>query len=335
MLWSTSALLLLLVGFMNVSLGSVDIPLKDVFQILFLGGHPNDNWTYIVIEYRLPKALTAILVGTSLAISGLLMQTLFKNPLAGPYVLGISSGASLGVAILILGASAVGGVLLEMSQASWLISLAAAGGSFLVMLAVLAVTKYIRNTMSVLIVGLMFSSLASALIAILSYFSSAESLQRFLFWGFGSLGDLSWQDVLLFSVCVLLLFVLSLSLMKSLNSMLLGEQYAKSLGVDLVRFKNTVLVVTSVLTGLVTAFSGPIAFVGLSAPHLTRLLLGSSDHRLILPMSAVIGSLLLLISDMIAQLPGSDLVLPINAITTLFGAPIVVWLLMRKRKLVI
>lgn len=329
----TLALLILFV--INISLGSVDIPVKDIIKSLFGANGSKESWDYIIIHYRLPKAITAILVGAGLSVSGLLMQTLFRNPLAGPYVLGISSGASLGVALLILGSSIVGGSFLLLAQSQLLISIAASAGAFLVLFAVMIVSKQVKNTMSILIIGLMFSSLTSAVISVLAYFSSAENLQQYLFWGFGSLGNLSWTEVIIFGCIFLLATALILPTLKPLNSLLLGENYAKSIGINIKKTKNLLLIATSLLTGVITAFAGPIAFIGLAAPHMTKLILNTSEHKIIIPAAALLGANIMLISDTVAQLPNSEFTLPINAITTMFGAPIVIWLLLRKKKMVL
>ena len=328
-------LLLLLLFVVNVSLGSVDIPIKAVFKSLIGGDSLKDSWNYIIVHYRLPKAITAVLVGSGLSISGLLMQTLFRNPLAGPYVLGISSGASLGVALLILGSSIIGGSFTLLAQSQLFISIAASSGAFLVLFAVMVVSKQVKNTMSILIIGLMFSSLTSAVISVLAYFSSAENLQQYLFWGFGSLGNLTWPEVLIFTCVYFVAALLILPVIKPLNSLLLGENYAKSIGINTKRTKNLVLIATSLLTGVITAFAGPIAFIGLAAPHMTKLILNTSNHKLIMPAAALLGANIMLISDTVAQLPNSEYTLPINAITTMFGAPIVIWLLLRKKKMVL
>ncbi len=328
-------LLLLLLFIVNVSLGSVDIPIKAVFKSLFGAQSSKDSWNYIIVNYRLPKAITAVLVGSGLSVSGLLMQTLFRNPLAGPYVLGISSGASLGVALLILGSSILGGSFTLLGQSQLFISIAASCGAFLVLFAVMLVSKQVKNTMSILIIGLMFSSLTSAVISVLAYFSSAENLQQYLFWGFGSLGNLTWSEVLIFACVYVLAALLILPAIKPLNSLLLGENYAKSIGINIKRTKNLLLIATSLLTGVITAFAGPIAFIGLAAPHITKLILNTSNHKLIMPAAALLGANIMLISDTVAQLPNSEYTLPINAITTMFGAPIVIWLLLRKKKMVL
>jgi len=327
-------LLLLAAAFvLNLSLGSVAIPLSEIFTSLSGGEVTKSSWNYIIIDYRLPKAITAVLVGGGLAISGLLMQTLFRNPLAGPFVLGLSSGASLGVAILILGAGSFGGFLGTMLANEWSLVLASALGSFLVLLAVLAVTLRIKDTMAILIIGLMFGSVTAAVVGVLSYFSSAEKLQQYVFWSFGSLGNQSWTGVLILSFCTLLGIVISFTASKSLNALLLGENYAKSMGVRIKRTTLIIIITTSILAGSITAFAGPIAFIGLAVPHIARQWITTSNHRILIPAVLLFGSIIMLLCDVIAQLPYSEYTLPINAITSLIGAPVVIWLLVRKRKL--
>jgi iron complex transport system permease protein len=294
-----------------------------------------DSWQTIVLDFRLPKAITAIFVGSGLSICGLLMQTLFRNPLAGPFVLGISSGASLGVALLILGSSVFGGFFLTNSISNWSLAIAASLGAFLVLFAVIMAANQLRNTMSILIVGLMFGSLTGAVIAVLAYFSEATQIQQYLFWSFGSLGNLSWSELSVFGSIYLVGILACLIIIKPLNSFLLGENYAKSLGINIKKSRTIILVITSVLTGVITAFSGPIAFIGLAVPHIAKMLFTTSNHKILIPASAIIGGIVLLICDSIAQLPTSEFTLPINAITSLFGAPIVIWLIIRKKKIVV
>tara|TARA_R110001583_G_scaffold109799_2_gene258625 strand:+ start:6255 stop:7232 length:978 start_codon:yes stop_codon:yes gene_type:complete len=322
-----------LIWFVNISLGSVYIPIKQIIASLFNGEVEKESWKSIVLNYRLPKAITAIIVGSGLSISGLLMQTLFRNPLAGPFVLGISSGASLGVAILILGASFLGANITGYAFSNFGLAIAASLGAFLVLSAVMIAALKVRNTMSILIIGLMFGSLTSAVISILAYFSSASQLQQYMFWSFGSLGNLSWNEIMALLIVFLIGISFVIFIIKPLNSLLLGENYAKSMGVNVKRTRNFVLIATSLLTGVITAFSGPIAFIGLAVPHLTKLLFNTSNHRILLPAVAISGAIIMLICDSIAQLPTSEYTLPINAITSLFGAPIIIWLLVRKRKI--
>jgi len=314
-------------------LGSVDIPLKSILHTLTGNDLAKESWQYIILQYRVPKAITAVLVGSGLSICGLLMQTLFRNPLAGPFVLGISSGASLGVAILVLGVSIFSGSIAGMAFSNLGLAFAASLGAFFVLGAVMIVAKKVKNTMSILIIGLMFGSFTAAIISVLAYFSSAENLQQYVFWTFGSLGNLGWDEIFILSIIYVLSISILLTIIKPLNSLLLGENYAVSLGVNLKKTRNITLLVTGLLTGVITAFSGPIAFIGLAVPHLTKLLIKTSNHRILLPSVAVAGAIVMLISDTIAQLPNSEYSLPINAVTSLFGAPIVIWLLVRKRKI--
>ncbi len=327
-------LLLCLCFLLNIGLGSVDIPLSEIFNSIFGAESQEGNTAYIVRNYRLPKAFTAILVGAGLSLSGLLMQTLFRNPLAGPFVLGISSGASLGAAILLMGGALVGGAAATYFSGDVALTIAASLGSFLVLAVVVYVASKVRDTLALLIIGLMFGSLTAALVSILSYFADSEELQRFIFWTFGSVGNLSWSQVGILSICVMIGVLISIGLIKTLNSFLLGEQYAISLGVSIARSRFWIIIATGILAGAVTAFAGPIAFIGLAVPHLCRQLFGSTDHRVLLPAVLLYGPILLLLCDTVAQMPSSAYVLPINAITSLVGAPIVIWLLVRKRKMI-
>ncbi|HLV92588.1 MAG TPA: iron ABC transporter permease [Aequorivita sp.] len=324
----------LVVAFLlNLSIGSVSIPINEIIAVFTGSGSSNDNWQYILVDYRLPKAITAMIAGGGLAISGLLMQTLFRNPLAGPFVLGLSSGASLGVAFVILGAGAFGGAIGGFLLSQWGVVIAAGLGSFLVLLAVLAVTFRVKDTMAILIIGLMFGSLTTSVVSVLSYFSNAERLQQYIFWSFGSLGNQTWQGVSILSICFLLGLLLSISSSKSLNSLLLGENYAKSMGLQIKKTTFIIILATSILAGGITAFVGPIAFVGLAVPHLVRQFFKTSNHLVLMPAVLLFGSMLMLVCDTIARLPFNAFALPINAITSLIGAPIVIWLLVRKRKL--
>jgi iron complex transport system permease protein len=327
-------IILILGVFMNVSLGSVSIPFKEIFKSTFGTNIDNQSWQYIIQNYRLPKAFTAILVGSGLGISGLLMQTLFRNPLAGPFVLGISSGASLGVALIIMGASVFGGVFATLLISKWSVVIAASLGSFLVLLAVMLVSVRVRDTMAILIIGLMFASITAAIVSVLAYFSSAEELQQYIFWGFGSLGNLSWYELLILFLIYTLGLLLSIISIKSLNTLLLGENYAKSLGMNLSQSRLLIIIATSLLAGTITAFAGPIAFIGLAIPHMTRQIFNTSNHKILLPAVFLFGAIVMLICDSIAQLPNSDYTLPINAITSLIGAPVVIWLLVRKRRMI-
>lgn len=324
---------LLLAATVNISLGSVSIPFEESLSVLF-GGDSKETWEYIILNYRLPKTLTAILVGSALAISGLLMQTIFRNPLAGPYVLGISSGASLGVALLLMSSGLIGGIFADFAALNWSLIAAASAGSFLVLLIVIAAAAKVRDTMAILIIGLMFASLTSAVVSLLSFFTSSEKLQQFVFWSYGSVGDLSWNELSVLFIFWFAGLVIAVFCAKNLNALLLGENYAKSLGAPIKANRYWVILSTSLLAGSVTAFAGPIAFIGLAIPHLVRLILPSSKHIVLIPAVMIFGSILMLVCDTVAQWPGSETTLPLNAITSLVGAPVVIWLLVRKKKLV-
>ncbi len=326
-------ILLILCFLLNISLGSVYIPLEDIISILTGNPIEKSSWEFIILDYRLPKAFTAIGVGAGLGVAGLLMQTLFRNPLAGPFVLGLSSGASLGVALLILGAGAFGGILSTLLVNSWSLVIASALGSFIVLLAVLAVSFRVKDTMAILIIGLMFGSVTSAVVAVLSYFSNAERLQQYVFWSFGSLGNISWEGLFILGCILVIGLLLAFISVKPLNALLLGENYAKSMGVQIKQTTLLIIIATSLLAGGITAFAGPIAFIGLAIPHIARQWITTSNHRILLPAVLLLGAIVMLCCDAISQLPFQEYTLPINAITSLVGAPIVIWLLVRKRKL--
>ncbi|WP_337967134.1 iron ABC transporter permease [uncultured Flavobacterium sp.] len=330
-LFSVLGLALLFMFFLDISLGSVTIPFKEVYTSLTGGEASKSTWEYIIINYRLPKAITAVLVGVGLSISGLLMQTLFRNPLAGPDVLGLSSGAILAVAIVILGAGLLPVFLNSILLSPYVIVLASTLGSISVLLLVLLVAQRLRNTMAILIVGLMFGSFTSAIVGVLTYFSSAEQLQKFTFWSLGSLGNLSWTSISILTICVSFGLLLSASSIKPLNALLLGENYAKSMGLNYKKARLTIIFATSILAGSITAFAGPIAFIGLAVPHIAKLTFQTSNHAILYWSTFFYGGIIMLFCDMASQLPGLETTLPINAITSIIGAPVVVYLLMRKR----
>ncbi|KIQ14057.1 iron ABC transporter [Flavobacterium sp. MEB061] len=324
-------LVLLFMFFLDISLGSITIPFKEVYTSLTGGQASKSTWEYIIINYRLPKAITAFLVGVGLSISGLLMQTLFRNPLAGPDVLGLSSGAILAVAIVILGAGFLPSFLNAILLSPYGLVIASTLGSVSVLLLVLLVAQRLRNTMAILIVGLMFGSFTSAIVGVLTYFSSAEQLQKFTFWSLGSLGNLSWTSISVLAVCVGFGLLLSAGSIKPLNALLLGENYAKSMGLNYKKAQLIIIFATSILAGSITAFAGPIAFIGLAVPHIAKLTFQTSNHAVLYWSTLFYGGIIMLFCDIASQLPGLETTLPINAITSIIGAPVVVWLLMRKR----
>ena len=319
---------------LNICFGSVSIGFGDVFNFFTSGSTGNNGWDIILGNFRLPKALTALLVGSSLSVSGLQMQTLFRNPLAGPYVLGISSGAGLGVAIAIFLGFYIGGFL-ELSGIgrSWLLVASAGLGSLSVLLIISLAASKIKDSVTLLIIGLMFGAASGAFVSILQFFSQAENIQAYVIWSFGSLGSLSWAELSVFIPILVIGLILSVLLSKPLNTLLLGENYAVSLGLNMKRTRLLIIVNTAILAGTVTAFCGPIAFFGIAIPHLTRMLFNTSNHLFLTPLVILFGSTLMLLFDLIAQLPGIEATLPINAVTALFGAPFVIYILMRKRTL--
>lgn len=331
--------LFLLLGIIMLSLfvldlltGSVSISLADLFGMVLGRGDP--GLATVLYEFRLPRALTAVLAGMALSVSGLQMQTVFQNPLAGPYVLGISSGASLGVAILVLGLSSAASAGISMVFNSWAIVAAAWLGSGVVLILIMVVSLRVRDIMTVLILGIMFASAVSAIVSILQYFSSESMLKSFVIWTMGSLGNLSWQqlNVLIFSVIAGL--ILSVIATKMLNALLLGEDHAKSIGLKVKTARMLIFLSTSILAGSVTAFCGPLAFVGIAVPHVCRLIFASSSHNFLLPGTMLCGAIILLMSDIVSQLPGSDSVLPVNSVTALIGIPVLIWIILRRNKLI-
>lgn len=317
--------------FMDLFLGTVWIPPEQVLGALFSPEGIRESWQVIIMDFRLPKALTAVLVGAGLSLSGLLMQTLFRNPLAGPFVLGISSGASLGVAVLILAGFLLPGVIT--TGGAWGTILAAISGAAAVLLLVLLVSIRIADSVSLLIIGLMLGSATGALVSILQYFSAPEQIQAYLIWTFGSLAGVDWPRMQIFLPLILLATLAVQLLQKPLNAFLLGETYARTMGIDIGRLRIIIVIMTSLIAGGITAFCGPIAFIGIAVPHLARSLLNTADHRLLIPASVLIGALLMLVCDILAQLPGNQTTLPINAITALLGAPVVIWVILKNRNL--
>ena len=311
----------------DLAVGSVDIPLREVWAAL-TGGNCDPTYATIIQKIRLLKALTALLAGSALAASGLQMQTLFRNPLAGPYVLGISSGASLGVAMFLLGAP-----LLGVAGHSFVQSLGIAGaawiGSALVLAIVMAVSRHIKDIMVILILGMMFSSGVSSVVEILQYLSNESALKSFVIWTMGSLGDVTGSRLALMLPAVVAGLLLAVAVIKPLNLLLLGENYARTMGLNIQRTRSLIFLSTVLLAGTVTAFCGPVGFIGLAVPHLARMIFSSADHRVLMPASMLSGAALLLICDLLAK----TLTLPINTITALMGIPVVIFVVIRNRNL--
>jgi iron complex transport system permease protein len=324
-------LILLFCLLADLFLGSVQIPVKELLKILFTGESVRPEWVTIVLDFRIPRAITAIFAGLSLSLAGLQMQTIFRNPLAGPYVLGISSGASLGVALLVMGAY----ILIPSSEIrfqTWGLIAAAWLGSGLIMLLLLLVSFRIKDIMTILILGILFGSITIAVVSILQYFTHEALLKTFIVWTLGSLGNVTGEQLPVLLGSLTSGVLLSVFSIKILNAMLLGENYARSMGINVLTGRILVFISTSILAGSVTAFCGPIGFIGIAVPHIARLLWKSADHRVLIPAVMLTGSIILLISDMISQLPGSDKILPINSVTALIGIPVVVWIVLRNQR---
>jgi iron complex transport system permease protein len=314
----------------DILLGSTPISLTDIFSSLFQNSASNSS--EIIWQFRLPKATTCLLAGAGLATGGLLMQTLFRNALAGPDVLGLSSGASLMVAlVLMLGQSTIG-FLEIVSTNPWSQVTAASLGGVLVFVLIIAIARFVQDNTSLLIIGLMISAATSSMVAMLQFVSRAEDLQTFIIWSMGSVGSTNWQEVKILALVVLVGIGIAVSQVKSLNALLLGESYARSLGINISSSRLWIVVSTSLLAGGVTAFCGPIAFVGLAVPHLVRLAVPTANHKILLPLAAMGGGSMLLLCDLLTHLPNRTQVLPINVITSLIGAPLVIWMIVRNKK---
>jgi len=326
-------LILLVVFVLDLVHGPVKIPFKEVWRIL--SGKPSqDTWEFILLNFRMPKAIAAILVGAGLSVAGLMMQTLFRNPLAGPFVLGISSGASLGVALLVMASVWLGHEVTSIAAATgyWPLVLASVAGSLAVMLLVIMVSLRVTDSVSILIIGIMFGSITGAVVSVLQYFSDPDTVHSFLVWTFGSISGVTWSQLAWLAPAVVAGLLISYTLQKPLNALLLGENHARTIGVAVKRTRFWVIVLTSLMAGSITAFAGPIAFVGVAVPHLARAWVRSSDHRLVTPVAMMSGAILLLACDLISQLPGSGQILPINSVTAIFGAPVVIWVIIRSRR---
>ncbi len=331
-------LLFLLLGLLTVGLftasvftGSVHIPVSEIARIL-AGGEPlRPEWKTIVLDLRLPRALTALLAGMALSVSGLQMQTVFRNPLAGPFVLGITSGASLGVALVVLGYSWIftAGHSLP---GNWVLIAAAWLGSGAVLFVIMLVSVRVRDIMTILILGIMFGSAATALVSVMQYFSEEAMLKSYIIWTMGSLGNVSRTQMQLFLPAIAAGVTISLMSAKVLNALLLGESYARSLGVNISVTRFTVFISTSILAGTVTAFCGPIGFIGIAVPHIARMITKNANHRVLIPATILTGGVLMLISDIISRLPGHESNLPINSVTALIGIPVVIWIIIKNQK---
>lgn len=316
----------------NLVVGAVDIPLKEVVNILMGGKSEHASWEFIVMQSRLPQGITAMLCGASLAVSGLMLQTAFRNPLADPGIFGINSGASLGVALvmLLMGGSISAGAF---SLTGFVATLAAAFvGAMLVMALILMFATMVRNNVMLLIIGIMIGYIATSAISLLNFFATEEGVQSYMVWGLGNFGGVSMEQMPAFVVICLGGLVAALLLIKPLNALLLGERYAENLGINTQRVRNWLLVVTGLLTAITTAFCGPVAFIGLAVPHIARMLLGTENHRSLMPATILTGAAIALICNIICVLPGDRGIIPLNAVTPVIGAPVIIYVILKQRK---
>ena len=323
---------ILLLFIANLLVGSVDIPPADVWHILTGGEGGKASWSFIVWESRLPQALTALLCGGSLAVCGLMLQTAFKNPLAGPSILGINSGASLGVAfvMLLFGGSVTAGTF---SLSGFLSVLTGAFvGAMAIMALILFFSTLIKSNVMLLITGIMIGYIASSAISLLNFFATAEGVQSYIIWGMGNFGGVSLQQMPAFASVTLLGLTGALMLIKPLNALLLGERYAENLGVNIRRVRNWLLLVTGLLTAVTTAFCGPVAFIGLAVPHVARMLLGTSNHQSLLPVTILSGGAVALLCNLVCILPGEAGIIPLNAVTPIIGAPVIIYVIVSQRR---
>ena len=316
---------------LNLLLGSVSIPASEVVSILCGNEAAKASWQFIVLESRLPQAITATLCGAALAVSGLMLQTAFRNPLAGPSVFGVNSGAGLGVALVMLflgGGLSVGSVSITGFAA---ILLAAFVGAMTVMAIIFFFSTLVRNSVMLLIIGIMIGYISNSAISLLNFFATDEGVKSYMVWGMGSFGGVSMDNMPVFALVTLAGLVGALLLIKPLNALMLGDRYAENLGVNILRVRNWLLIVTGLLTAITTAFCGPVAFIGLAVPHIARLLLTTDNHRQLLPATLLCGSVVALVCNLICYLPGESGVIPLNAVTPLIGAPVIIYVIARKR----
>ena len=327
------AVLIALLFVLNILVGSVSIPADDVVRIL-LGDNENikPSWQFIILQSRLPQALTALLAGSALAVSGLMLQTAFRNPLAGPSVFGINSGAGLGVALVMLwlgGSFSAGSV----SVTGFVAVLAAAFvGAMAVMLLIFLFSTMVRNSVMLLIIGIMIGYISNSAVSLLNFFATDEGVRSYMVWGMGSFSGVSTQMLPWFSLVTVVALFAALLLIKPLNALMLGDRYAENLGVNIIRVRNWLLVITGLLTAIVTAFCGPVAFIGLAVPHIARLLFHTDNHRLLMPATMLTGAVVALLCNVLCFLPGTLGVIPLNAVTPIIGAPVIIYVILRGRQ---
>ena len=327
-----STLLIILLFCVSMIIGAVEIPVSEVISILSGKTSEKASWQYIVLQSRLPQTITAMLCGGALAVSGLMLQTAFRNPLADPGIFGINSGASMGVALvmLLLGGNITAGTL---SLTGFVATLFAAFiGAMLVMALILFFSTIVRNNVMLLIIGIMIGYITSSGISLLNFFATEEGVQSYMVWGLGNFGGVTMDQMPVFaSICILGL-ITSLLLIKPLNALLLGEQYAENLGVNTLRVRNYLLVVTGLLTAIATAYCGPISFIGLAVPHIARMLLGTDNHQWLMPATILTGAVIAMLCNILCVLPGDNGIIPLNAVTPIIGAPVIIYVIAKQRK---
>ncbi len=325
------SLLVPLFFLIDLLVGSYYISIPEVLKAIFRSENADNQVIMIINQFRIPKAITAVLAGAALSVAGLQMQTVFRNPLAGPYILGVSSGASLGVALLVLGTGGLMGGSIVSAASSWGIVAAAWIGSGLILLMILLISVRIKDIMTILILGILISSAISSIVNILQYFSNESMLKSFVIWTMGSLGSVTNTQLSVLFPSVIIGILIAFGASKFLDAFLLGENYARSMGMNIRFARMMVFLSTAVLAGSVTAFCGPIGFIGIAVPHIARMVLQSAKHSLLVPGTILTGALMMLVSDIISQLPGSESTLPVNSVTALLGIPIVIWIIVRNK----
>lgn len=324
------AFVILALFILNLVMGSVSIPVEDTFRILMGEDDVKPSWQYIILHSRLPQALTAILCGGALAASGLMLQTAFRNPLAGPSIFGINSGAGLGVALVMLflgGSISAGSVSLSGFVA---VLVAAFVGAMLVMMLIFFFSTIVRNHVMLLIIGIMIGYISNSAISLLNFFATDEGVRSYMVWGMGSFGGVSMKMMPVFATITILGLIGSLLLIKPLNALMLGDRYAENLGINIIKVRNWLLIVTGILTAITTAFCGPVAFIGLAVPHIARLLLTTDNHRSLLPATILMGAVIALLCNLITILPGENGVIPLNAVTPIMGAPVIIYVILKR-----
>jgi iron complex transport system permease protein len=323
-------MILVIVFLIDLMHGAVNISFSEIFSIIFSNSSSDIN-RLILIDYRIPKAITALIAGAALSLSGLQMQSVFRNPLAGPYVLGISSGASLGIALLLLGFNFISFDIFS-NTGIWSMAIASCIGAGIVLIIILIISFRIQDNVTILILGMLFSGIVSSVISVLQYYSNESMLKAYIIWTMGNLSSVTMSQIKIMAILVAIGILLSIISTKALNAQILGETYARSLGINIFYSRSIIFISTGIMTGAVTAFCGPIGFIGIAVPHIARLMYKTSDHKILIPSGIFIGSITMLISDILSQLPAQNIILPINSVTSIIGIPIVIYIIIKNKK---